>query len=81
MKVLVTIKFVFHGQLGKWVGGKDLILYTIGKIEWTAPYTLRWSLPEKLFPHCDERTLHHGQYGSWRRSEGWSLLVMKTCLR
>jgi 3-isopropylmalate/(R)-2-methylmalate dehydratase large subunit len=32
MKVPPSIKFVFHGKLGKWVGGKDLILYTIGKI-------------------------------------------------
>ncbi len=32
MKVPPTIKFVYHGALGKWVGGKDLILYTIGNI-------------------------------------------------
>jgi 3-isopropylmalate/(R)-2-methylmalate dehydratase large subunit len=32
MKVPPTIKFVYHGTPGKWVGGKDLILYTIGKI-------------------------------------------------
>jgi 3-isopropylmalate/(R)-2-methylmalate dehydratase large subunit len=32
MKVPPTIKFVYHGTLGKWVGGKDLILYTIGAI-------------------------------------------------
>ena len=32
MKVPPTIKFVFHGKPGKWVGGKDLILYTIGMI-------------------------------------------------
>jgi len=32
MKVPPTIKYVYHGQLGKWVGGKDLILYTIGQI-------------------------------------------------
>lgn len=32
MKVPPTIKFVFNGKLGKWVGGKDLILYIIGKI-------------------------------------------------
>lgn len=32
MKVPHTIKFVYHGQLRKWVGGKDLILYTIGDI-------------------------------------------------
>ncbi|MFC1992113.1 3-isopropylmalate dehydratase large subunit [Chloroflexota bacterium] len=32
MKVPSTIKFVYHGKLGQWVGGKDLILYTIGDI-------------------------------------------------
>ena len=32
MKVPTTIKFVFNGKLRKWVGGKDLILYIIGKI-------------------------------------------------
>ncbi|APV44086.1 3-isopropylmalate/(R)-2-methylmalate dehydratase large subunit [Dehalogenimonas formicexedens] len=32
MKVPPTIKFVYHGKLPKYVGGKDLILYTIGQI-------------------------------------------------
>jgi len=32
MKVPPTVKFVYHGKLRKWVGGKDLILYTIGQI-------------------------------------------------
>jgi len=32
MKVPPTIKLVYHGSLGEWVGGKDLILYTIGDI-------------------------------------------------
>ncbi len=32
MKVPPTIKFVYHGRPGKWTGGKDLILYTIGDI-------------------------------------------------
>ncbi len=32
MKVPETVKFVYHGQLPKWVGGKDLILHTIGTI-------------------------------------------------
>jgi 3-isopropylmalate/(R)-2-methylmalate dehydratase large subunit len=32
MKVPPTIKYVYHGKLGKWVSGKDLILYTIGQI-------------------------------------------------
>ena len=31
-KVPETIKFVYHGKLRPWVGGKDLILYTIGQI-------------------------------------------------
>ncbi|MDP2916508.1 MAG: 3-isopropylmalate dehydratase large subunit [Dehalococcoidia bacterium] len=32
MKVPASMKFVYHGTLGKWVGGKDLILHTIGDI-------------------------------------------------
>ncbi len=32
MKVPPTMKLVYHGVKGKWVGGKDLILYTIGDI-------------------------------------------------
>ena len=32
MKVPPTIRFVYHGTPGPWVRGKDLILYTIGKI-------------------------------------------------
>lgn len=31
-KVPESIKFVFTGKLNPWVGGKDLILYTIGNI-------------------------------------------------
>jgi 3-isopropylmalate/(R)-2-methylmalate dehydratase large subunit len=31
-KVPETMKFVFTGHLNRWVGGKDLILYTIGRI-------------------------------------------------
>ena len=32
MKVPPTIKFIYNGTLSRWVGGKDLILYTIGDI-------------------------------------------------
>jgi 3-isopropylmalate/(R)-2-methylmalate dehydratase large subunit len=31
-KVPASIKFIYKGKLNKWVGGKDLILYTIGNI-------------------------------------------------
>lgn len=31
-KVPSTIKFIYKGRLMRWVGGKDLILYTIAKI-------------------------------------------------
>jgi len=31
-KVPPSIKFIYYGTLGPWVGGKDLILYTIGDI-------------------------------------------------
>jgi 3-isopropylmalate/(R)-2-methylmalate dehydratase large subunit len=32
MRVPPTIKCLYHGKTGKWVTGKDLILYTIGDI-------------------------------------------------
>jgi len=32
LKVPPSVKFIFKGKLDKWVGGKDLILYTIGSI-------------------------------------------------
>jgi len=31
-RVPATLKFVIEGKLGRWAGGKDIILYTIGKI-------------------------------------------------
>lgn len=31
-KVPATIKFIYNGKLNKWLGGKDLILFTIGQI-------------------------------------------------
>lgn len=32
LKVPETVKFIYHGKPPKWVGGKDLILHTIGEI-------------------------------------------------
>ena len=32
MRVPHTIRLVYHGRLLKWVGGKDLVLFTIGQI-------------------------------------------------
>lgn len=32
LKVPATMKLVYHGRPGQWVGAKDLILYTIGDI-------------------------------------------------
>jgi 3-isopropylmalate/(R)-2-methylmalate dehydratase large subunit len=32
LKIPETIKFIYSGDLNKWVSGKDLILYTIGQI-------------------------------------------------
>lgn len=32
MKVPQTFRFIYHGKLQPWVGGKDLILHTIGDI-------------------------------------------------
>jgi len=31
-KVPHSVKFIYKGKLGKWLGGKDLILFTIGRI-------------------------------------------------
>ena len=31
-KVPESMKFIYHGKLNRWVGGKDLILHTIGDI-------------------------------------------------
>jgi 3-isopropylmalate/(R)-2-methylmalate dehydratase large subunit len=31
-KVPATMKFIYHGKMPKWIGGKDLILHTIGDI-------------------------------------------------
>jgi 3-isopropylmalate/(R)-2-methylmalate dehydratase large subunit len=32
MRVPASIKFVYHGKPGKWIGGKDFILFTLGQI-------------------------------------------------
>ncbi len=32
LKVPASVKFVYKGKLNKWVGGKDLIIFTIGQI-------------------------------------------------
>jgi 3-isopropylmalate/(R)-2-methylmalate dehydratase large subunit len=32
LKIPPTLKFIYSGKLNKWVGGKDLILYTISQI-------------------------------------------------
>jgi 3-isopropylmalate/(R)-2-methylmalate dehydratase large subunit len=32
LRVPESMKFIYHGKRNKWVSGKDLILYTIGKI-------------------------------------------------
>ncbi|MDA8216412.1 MAG: 3-isopropylmalate dehydratase large subunit [Dehalococcoidales bacterium] len=32
LRVPETIKFVYRGRLGRWITGKDLVLYTIGQI-------------------------------------------------
>ena len=32
LKVPESIKFIYHGEMPEWLSGKDLILYTIGKV-------------------------------------------------
>ncbi|WP_027363978.1 3-isopropylmalate dehydratase large subunit [Desulfotruncus alcoholivorax] len=58
LKVPESIKFIFHGELPKWVSGKDLILYTIGQIgvdgalymamEFTGPVIEKLSMDGRL---------------------------------
>lgn len=57
-KVPESIKFVYKGELGPWVTGKDLILYTIGDIgvdgalykamEFTGPVIERLAMAERF---------------------------------
>ncbi|MCM8830910.1 MAG: 3-isopropylmalate dehydratase large subunit [Candidatus Omnitrophica bacterium] len=57
-RVPKTIKFIYKGKLKKWVFGKDLILYTIGKIgvdgalykvmEFSGPLIRNLSVEERL---------------------------------
>ena len=64
MKVPPTIKFVYHGKLGKWVGGKDLILYTIGKIGVDgALYASMEFTGDAIDSFADGRPFYHGQHG------------------
>lgn len=52
------VKFVYKGKLGKWLSGKDLILYTIGKIgadgalykvmEFTGPIIRKLSMDDRF---------------------------------
>ncbi len=61
-KIPESIKFVYSGKLNKWVSGKDLILYTIGKIgvdgatykamEFTGEIIKNLSLPSR-FTMCN----------------------------
>jgi 3-isopropylmalate/(R)-2-methylmalate dehydratase large subunit len=32
LRVPESLRFHYHGELGKWVGGKDLVLHTLGEI-------------------------------------------------
>ena len=58
MRVPQTIRIVYHGKLQPWVGGKDLILYTIGQIgvsgalykaiEFTGPVMNDLSMPGRF---------------------------------
>ncbi|MFZ5631706.1 MAG: 3-isopropylmalate dehydratase large subunit [Bacillota bacterium] len=58
LKVPETIKFIYHGEMPEWVTGKDLILYTIGRIgvdgalymamEFTGPAVEKMSVDGRL---------------------------------
>lgn len=45
LKVPATIKLVYEGRLGPWVGGKDLILFTLGLIGTQTYKTLEFTGP------------------------------------
>jgi 3-isopropylmalate/(R)-2-methylmalate dehydratase large subunit len=47
-KVPPSIKIVFKGRLSPWVSGKDLILYTIGKLGVEGARYKLWNSPGKL---------------------------------
>jgi 3-isopropylmalate/(R)-2-methylmalate dehydratase large subunit len=58
LKVPHSIKFIYTGKIDKWVSGKDLILYTIGKIgvdgalyaamEFTGPVIRRLAMDDRF---------------------------------
>ncbi len=58
LKVPASIKFTYHGRLGRWIMGKDLILVTLGKIgidgalyramEFTGPVVSSLGMSERL---------------------------------
>jgi 3-isopropylmalate dehydratase, large subunit (EC 4.2.1.33) len=56
-RVPKTLKFVYTGKMGKWVSGKDLILYTIGKIgvDGALYYSMEFSGPVIRKLPIDER--------------------------
>ena len=57
-KVPESIRFIYKGKLSKWVGGKDLVLFTIGKIgvdganyramEFTGPVIEKLSMDDRF---------------------------------
>ena len=58
LRIPETMRFVFNGDLPRWIGGKDLILYTIGRIgvdgaryramEFTGPAISALNMDERL---------------------------------
>ena len=58
LRVPESIKFIYHGEMPQWLTGKDLILYTIGKIgvdgalymamEFTGPAVEKMSMDGRL---------------------------------
>ena len=70
-KVPPSIKFVFRGKLRPWVGGKDLILYTIGQIGVDgARYCAMEFTGEVIAIAPHGRPLCHEQYGHRSRGQG-----------
>ncbi len=71
MKVPPTIKFVYNGKLGNWVGGKDLILYLIGQIGVDGALYSAMEFTAKPSRTVHGRPLYDGEHGDrGRRQSG-----------
>jgi 3-isopropylmalate/(R)-2-methylmalate dehydratase large subunit len=69
LRVPETIKFIYTGKLKPWVGGKDLILYTIGAIGVDGALYQAMEFTGETIHHLDMANRLHGQHGHRGRRE------------